>query len=165
MSDVTVRAARVEDHLAISVLLDTAFEGPVENRLVKDLRDQNLLALELVAEDTTTGAIVGHIAFTWLEAPKDWIALAPISVRVELRERGIGSKLVRAGLAQLAARNVPGVVTLGDLEFYERFGFSLDAARNLHSDYPDDMLLLCPMQEGISGIFTDIDYPRPFRYG
>lgn len=157
-----IREAGPDDALAISILLDTAFEGQAEAVLVEELRAQNAMALELVATDKD--ALVGHVAFSKLEAPKGWIALAPLSVRTDRRGRGVGSRLVQQGLDLLRQQHVPAVVVLGDPPFYQKFGFSLDAAKNLKTDYPSDNFMSYPMAEGTAGARHDVIYHRAFRY-
>lgn len=163
MQNITVRAVHARDFLPISILLGTTFEGPSEGRLVQELRTQAALELELVAVDGET--IVGHISFPRLEAPEGWVALAPVSVRWDLRERGIGSRLIQEGLDLLRQRHVPAIVVLGDPSFYRRFGFSLEAAENLKSVYPSSNLMVYPLAEGVSGSRQEVLYPRAFRYG
>ncbi|MEM9394322.1 MAG: N-acetyltransferase [Pseudomonadota bacterium] len=162
MDDVTLRAATADDALAISILLDTAFEGQAEAMLVEELRTQNAMMLELVAVEND--ALVGHVAFSELEAPRGWIALAPLSVRMDRRNHGIGSQLVRHGLDTLRQRGVPAVVVLGDPPFYQKFGFSVDAARNLRSDYPPDNFMACPLAAGTADVKQAVTYHRAFRY-
>lgn len=162
MEDVTLRLASPADRLAISILLDTAFEGQAETVLVEELRAQNAMALEMVAHHKD--ALVGYIAFSRLERPENWIALAPVAVRYDHREQGIGSRLVQEGLDLLRQQHVPAVVVLGDPDFYHRFGFSLDAAKALSSIYPSENFMLYPLAEGIAGSTHDVEYARPFRY-
>jgi putative acetyltransferase len=77
-----------------------------------------------VAEDTAR--IVGHIAFsrvTISDGTPDWYDLGPVSVWPELHKRGIGSALIRQGIADLRARGAAGIVLLGSPAYYGRFGF------------------------------------------
>jgi putative acetyltransferase len=162
MDELNVRAAGPKDFLAVSILLNTSFEGSSEAALVKELRDQDALALELVAVQRST--VVGHIAFPRLESPETWIALAPVSVRWDRRARGIGSRLVLEGLDRLRRDHVPAVVVLGDPEFYHRFGFSVEAACNLKTPYPSQNFMLYPLADHTAGSKHEIVYPRAFRY-
>lgn len=162
MYDVTIREARAEDKLGISILLDTAFEGQFEAVLVEELRANGDMALELVAFDK--GALVGYVAFSKLMEPAGWIALAPMAVRYDRRERGIGTQLVLEGLDLLRQRHVPAIVVLGDPEFYGRFGFSLSAAEHLRSGYPEENFMLYPLAAGLAGSTADVEYARAFNY-
>ncbi|MDJ0860057.1 MAG: N-acetyltransferase [Dinoroseobacter sp.] len=162
MDDVTIRVATADDRLAISILLDTAFEGQAEAMLVEDLRAQNAMALELVAFDKES--LVGHVAFSELEKPSRWVALAPLSVRNDHRGRGIGSRLVEEGLDIVRQRHAPAVVVLGDPPFYRKFGFSLEAARNLKTEYPAQNFMVYPLEPHTAGSQHEVVYHRAFRY-
>ncbi|MFD1541592.1 GNAT family N-acetyltransferase [Nonomuraea guangzhouensis] len=81
----------------------------------------------LVAE--VAGQVVGHVMFTrsLLDAPRRLIdvqVLSPLGVLPEHHRQGIGSALVRAGLATLAEGESPLVFLEGDPGYYSRFGFA-----------------------------------------
>jgi predicted N-acetyltransferase YhbS len=59
----------------------------------------------------------------WLVASPPVLALAPVSVAPEHQRRGHGSALIRWSLDRIAERGHPGVIVLGEPEFYARFGF------------------------------------------
>jgi putative acetyltransferase len=82
--------------------------------------------LSLVAE--RGGQLVGHVMFSCslLDAPRRLVevqVLSPLAVSPELQKQGIGSALVRSGLATLTQRAVPLVFLEGDPAYYSRFGF------------------------------------------
>jgi putative acetyltransferase len=75
------------------------------------------------------GQIAGHAMFTrsLLDAPRrlvDVQVLSPLGVMPAYQKRGIGSDLVRQGLAALAERAVPLVFLEGNPAYYSRFGFA-----------------------------------------
>ncbi|MDJ0978281.1 MAG: N-acetyltransferase [Erythrobacter sp.] len=126
---VTIRPEAPGDEDTIFALTKAAFrdmpfsEGD-EQHLVNALRKDGDLALSLVAEDATR--IVGHIAFSPVEiedGTKGWFGLGPVSVWPELHHRGIGSALIRHGIADMRERGAKGIVLLGSAEYYPRFGF------------------------------------------
>ena len=62
-----------------------------------------------------------------LDAPRrlvDVQVLSPLGVRPEHQGRGIGSMLVRHGLATMTERCVPLVFLEGSPDYYARFGFT-----------------------------------------
>lgn len=129
MSAITIRPERPGDEATIHHLTEAAFrdmpfsEGD-EQDLVDALRRDGDLALSLVAEDTAR--IVGHIAFSRVaisDGTVDWYGLGPVSVWPNLHHQGIGSALIRQGIAQLRKRGAAGIVLLGSPAYYGRFGF------------------------------------------
>lgn len=127
-----VREERPGDAPAIAGLTEAAFrDAPhadgTERTIAARLRASGELALSLVAE--TDGALVGHAAFSPVaisDGTPGWYGLGPVSVAPAWQRRGIGSALIRAGLARLRVRNAGGCVVLGDPAFYRRLGFGHD---------------------------------------
>jgi len=78
------------------------------------------------------GELVGHVAFSPISAEGDrnWLGyvLAPLGVIPARQRCGIGSKLVRSGIERLKAAGVDVLFVYGDPKYYQRFGFSVDAA-------------------------------------
>lgn len=135
MSALAIREATADDHAAIDALLAGAFPSRQEADLVRALRANGDLALELVAE--AFGDVVGHAAFPRLvsDAELRAAALAPLAVAASARERGVGAALVQQGLAALADRGVEWCLVLGDPAYYGRFGFSAEAAAGFATPY------------------------------
>jgi putative acetyltransferase len=129
--DVTIRPERPEDHAAIYDVTQRAF-APMpfaagdEQELIGKLRDGGALALSLVAEKD--GVVVGQVTFSpafAADGAAGWYALGPVSVEPELKHQGIGSQLIKAGIAWLRDQNAAGCVLVGNPAYYCRFGFGL----------------------------------------
>ena len=124
-SDVRIRAETVTDIQHIHRVNEAAFGSPVEATLVDALREDVRDAISLVADDA--GAVVGHIMFSPVRvegAPHiRAMGLAPMAVLPDRQRTGIGSALVRAGLAECARRGVEAVFVVGHPPYYPRFGF------------------------------------------
>jgi putative acetyltransferase len=58
-----------------------------------------------------------------------------VGVLPPFQRRGIGSRLIRAGLAACAQAGWEAVVVLGDPAYYSRFGFASARARGLANEY------------------------------
>lgn len=106
------------DHAAIDALLQAAFGGRTEARLVRALRDDGDLALSLLAE--ARGVVLGHAVLTPLAAASPAYALAPLAVAPRMQGRGLGAALIREALAWADGHPV---VVLGDPAYYSSFGF------------------------------------------
>ncbi|MFG1674728.1 GNAT family N-acetyltransferase [Micromonospora sp. NPDC049282] len=124
-----LREEQTRDRDGVGALHREAFggeHGEVVARLVDDLRHDDPTALSLVAEEP--GEVVGHVMLSRcrLDAPRrliDVVSLSPLGVAPSRQRRGIGSALVRQGLAELDVRGVPLVFLEGDPRYYSRLGF------------------------------------------
>ncbi len=119
---------------AVRRVVVAAFDQEEEANLVDALRDCGDAVISLVAEDD--GEIVGHILFSRLQAPDRCIGLAPVSVTPSRQNQGIGSKLIREGLARAQRDGWQAVFVLGEPEYYARFGFEVSAANRFETQYP-----------------------------
>ncbi|QPD00553.1 N-acetyltransferase [Qipengyuania soli] len=127
-----IRPEQPGDEATIHALTEAAFRDMPfsdgdEQDLVDRLRADGDLTLSLVAEDA--GKILGHIAFSPVsisDGSEDWFGLGPVSVCPELHGQGIGSLLIRRGIADLSDIGARGIVLLGSPEYYGRFGFGHD---------------------------------------
>jgi putative acetyltransferase len=107
----------------------SAATGLSEAEVIEALRDDGALSLSLVAE--RGGEIIAHVAFSEVRigtSAGEWYGLGPVSVLPALQRQGIGSAIIREGLARLRAIGAAGCVLLGYPPYYARFGFELDPA-------------------------------------
>ena len=86
--------------------------------------------LALVAEKNTK--IIGHIMLTKTcvatsNSKFDALLLAPLSVRLDYRKRGVGSNLVNRSFELAKNLGYKAVFVVGDPAFYGRFGFEPSA--------------------------------------
>lgn len=127
-----IRDERSGDAAAIRALTAAAFEtaphsSGTEAAIVDALRTAGALTLSLVVEEG--GEIVGHVAFSPVligGSGGGWHGLGPVSVRPDRQNRGIGRRLIMAGLERLEISGAQGCVVLGDPAYYARFGFLAD---------------------------------------
>ena len=117
-----IRAEGPEDEDAVRVVVTAAFDGRTnEAALVDALRAGGRVAVALVAEGD--GGVVGHVLFSIAAVGAESVlALAPVAVAPAQQRQGIGSALVREGLARAGNRQEPLVIVLGDPVYYARFG-------------------------------------------
>jgi putative acetyltransferase len=147
-----VRAEQEEDRAAVHAVNVSAFGTPLEANLVDALRDQAEPIVSLVAEDN--GVIVGHILFSPVSLPGHpalkLAGLAPMAVAPEHQRKGIGSALVRAGLADCRRLGFGAVVVLGHPGYYPRFGFSPSARFGIACEYevPEDAFMVVELESG-----------------
>ena len=139
--EVTVRAERAGDADAIRAVNQAAFSGPVEARIVDDIRgtDRWIDGGSLVAEDGN-GRIVGHLLLSQGDLVADgglvrrvWM-VGPVAVLPEVQRRGVGVALMDAAIDLATKRAQPVLCLLGHADYYPRFGFR--PARSLGIDPP-----------------------------
>ena len=129
MTAPTIRAERPGDEAAIRRLTEAAFAGVSysdgsEPAIVDALRADGDLALSLVAE--TDGVVIAHVAFSpaiLSNGEPGWLTLGPISVAPARQGSGIGRALIEDGIARLRQAGAAGIVLVGSVERYARFGF------------------------------------------
>ena len=130
-----LRSEAPADRQPVHALNVAAFRQPDEADLVDRLRQRARPYLALVAEDA--GEIVGHIAFSpvAVQGATGVLGLAPMAVRPDRQRAGIGSALVRAGLAACRDAGAGAVVVLGHPLYYPRFGFAPAHTFGLRDEY------------------------------
>lgn len=168
---ITIRAQTTADHDAIDALTYAAFENhphhapgatPTEHLIIRRLRAAGSLDLSLVAE--INGQIVGHIAFSAVTISgenKHWYGLGPVSVCRKYQHKGIGSTLIRAGLAEYKSQGAKGIVLLGEPAYYARFGFKANPSLTF-SGVPPEYFLSLSLDETKTRPTGDVTYHPAF---
>jgi predicted N-acetyltransferase YhbS len=138
MSLQPVLQAHPEDRSDIEKLLDEAFGADRQNRTTYRLRENNkrLDGLSRVVRQED-GHLCGSIEFWPVDlvcnesgSSTNAVLLGPIAVAESCRGQGIGSVLMKSGLAAARAAGHETIVLVGDPEYYGRFGFSNDVTES-----------------------------------
>jgi putative acetyltransferase len=162
-SAVRIRPEELQDWPEIRALIEAAFGSNAEADLVQRLREDGDLVLSLAADD---GNPMGHIAFSRLALPESSsiraCALAPLAVSPQRQRQGIGSALVREGLARLAQGGMDLVLVLGEPDYYGRFGFAPDSAKRLMTPYDGPHLQALALSETGEAAHGPAAYPCAF---
>ena len=147
-----IRIEEAADIQRVHAVNLAAFESATEATLVDALRVQAVDAISLVAEDDDN--IVGHIMFSPVRLTgADEIrtmALAPMAVTPARQRAGIGSALVRGGLAECRRQGVEAVFVVGHPSYYPRFGFSLASHFGIACEFevPDEAFMAVELVAG-----------------
>jgi putative acetyltransferase len=123
---VTIREERERDADGIDQVHCSAFPTPAEARLVGHLREAGAICASVVA--VAEEVLVGHALISQAHIEFEFGSLAvgglgPVGVLPEWQLRGIGGRLIRAGLERCWALGLPAMIVLGRPDYYGRFGF------------------------------------------
>jgi putative acetyltransferase len=163
---IRVRDEQPYDREQVRTVNETAFGRSSEADLIDRLWVEGVVLASFVAE--VGNQIIGHILFSRMtietaQGPVAAVSLAPMAVLPDHQGHSIGSQLVRHGLNELRARGERIVIVLGHKDYYPRFGFSPDTARNLDSPFPPEVFMALELSESaLEGIRGDVRYPAAF---
>ena len=162
MRSYSIREARDSDSSAIATVLEAAFRGQSEAKLVRALSEAGDIVLSLVAE--SHGAIIGNVVYSKLLIDREEsgaCALAPIGVLPDWQCMGVGSALIQEAHLRLKEAEARIVFVLGDAAYYRRFGFLPEAARKFHTPYDGPHLMAYALREDAKN-GGDVTYAKPF---
>jgi putative acetyltransferase len=166
---IIVRHEKPSDIAAIHHVNEQAFTSPEEADLVDMLRAHGKVSLSLVA--VNDDRIVGHILFSPVTIEKaektvPALGLAPMAVLPEFQRQGVGSLLVRSGLAECREASHLVVVVLGHPDYYPRFGFVPSTRHGIKSEFdvPDEVFMIVELTEGaLSDCAGTVKYQPEFN--
>jgi putative acetyltransferase len=143
-----IRPTCPADHLTVLGLVELAFNGSDEARVVAQLYRSGHVELDLVAE--LDAQIVGHMLLTPLAVEGlRALTLGPLCVHPFARGRGIGTALVRQGIAWAQAAAWQAIFVVGDPYYYGRFGFDDRRAAGFHGVYNGGFLQVLELDQGV----------------
>jgi putative acetyltransferase len=100
-------------------------------------QEDNPEIISVIAE--INGTVAGHIAFSPVSTDNDTdfkgYILAPLAVKPEFQNRGVGASLIRHGLQLLSQTDSDIVFVYGDPDYYGKFGFNADIAAGFIPPY------------------------------
>jgi predicted N-acetyltransferase YhbS len=151
-----IRQEKPEEFSEIYNLVKTAFQtakvtNGKEQDFVNSLRSSSnyIPELALVAEEN--GKLIGHIMLTKMyiddNDKTETLYLAPISIALEYRNKGMGSDLIKASFKLAKEMGYKSVFLVGDPAFYHRFGFkaAIDFGVEHEPDIPDEYVMACEL--------------------
>jgi putative acetyltransferase len=169
---IIVRPERPDDVAAIRRVHDAAFGGPVEGRIVDDLRgtDDWYVAGSLVAEEADDAGVVGHLLLSRAmlvgehgDATPIGV-IGPVGVVPERQGQGIGAALMWRAIDVATELRLPAICLLGHADYYPRFGF--EPARHLGLEpphaWPDANWMALPLPDWSPGLRGGIRLPVAF---
>jgi predicted N-acetyltransferase YhbS len=104
--------------------------------------------LALVAEDK--GELIGHVMLTKTFVNTEngqypVLLLGPVSVVLERRNQGVGTRLIEEVFRLAQAKGHEAVILVGDPAYYHRFGFrsAVDFGITNTNEIPDEKVMAC----------------------
>lgn len=166
-----IREETIDDYDIVYNLIDEAFKTAVhadgnEASLVQSLRlnkDYFIKELSLVA--IVDNSIVGHILFTKVHIGDNVaLALAPVSVKLEYRHKGVARALIQAGHNTAKDLGYEYIVVLGDPKFYSKFMYKPSQDFNIEPLYgiPSEYYLVLKLKDDAQKIKGRVKYAPEF---
>jgi putative acetyltransferase len=162
-----IRRESEADHAAVRALNEAAFETAAEANLVEALRAKRISLVSLVAE--SGGTVVGHILFSPVmlaeRSDLNAMGLGPMAVLPDHQRKGVGSALVREGLARCRQLGCRAVVVVGHPNYYPRFGFVPGTRYGIRCEYdvPADVFMIAELEKGaLNGVAGVARYDNAF---
>lgn len=171
MENLTIRPETPQERQEIYNLIRTAFETAqvkdgTEQDFAEDLRNGNGFIPELALVGELSGKLIGHIMLTRTQIVRpdgekfEALLLAPLSVLIEYRNKGVGSALVKTSLGIAKKMGYKAVFLVGNPDYYNRFGFRQTSEWSIRSKdgIPEKFVLGYELKpeglKGISGVLT-----------
>ncbi len=172
---IVIRQETPTDFPFVFVLIKEAFKNEpfsdfTEQFLVERLRKSATFIPELSMVAELEGEIIGHIILTEIKIVNDFqsfdsLALAPVSIKPDYQNKGIGGQLILQAHAKAIELGYKSVVLLGHKDYYPRFGYEKASkfAIKLPFDVPDENCMAIELVEGgLNGVTGMVEYPKEF---
>lgn len=139
LMNIFIRPEQPKDIPVIHALNASAFPTDAEVRLVDVLRANGKAVYSFVAVNEQD-EVLGHVLYSPVTTPlpSNGLGIAPVAVKPEFQNQGIGSQLIRASLAEVKADGCDFVVLLGNPAYYHRFGFQTASSFGMQNEYGAD---------------------------
>jgi putative acetyltransferase len=167
-SQIIIRPEKPPDIPGISEVNRQAFGTTVEANLVDALRSRGAVTFSLVA--VRGEKIIGHILLSPVEIVSQGgsstaLGLGPIAVLPEEQRKGIGGRLIAAGLEECRQAGHEVVVVLGEPEYYSRFGFKTSKPYGIRyeQEIPEQFFMVLELRPGaLAGRTGIVKYQSEF---
>lgn len=140
--EIKLRQEKVTDRDAISEAIIAAYENVGysnhrEQIMVERLRNSNAFIPELsIVAECDDSKIAGHILLTRMHIYKqdesfDALTLAPLSIRPDYQNKGIGKRLVMESHRVAKELGFEFITVLGHADYYPKFGYVTTSNYNI----------------------------------
>ena len=170
-----IRQETPEDYLEVFNVVEAAFKtmpfsDQTEQFLVERLRKSESFIPELSLIAEKEGEIVGHILLTKIKIVSeqnsfDSLTLAPVSVKPEYQNQGIGGQLIKTAHEKAKELGFKSVVLLGHKDYYPRFGYEKASKYGIELpfDVPEEHCMVVELVEnGLKEVSGIVEYDKEF---
>lgn len=178
---ITLRTEEEKDYKKVFEIIEQAFKtleysDHQEHFLVEKLRKSHNFIPELsivadfVNDDTGEKELIGHILFTKISIESnsesfESLALAPVSVKPEYQNQGIGGHLIAFGHLIAQEMGYKSVVLVGHEKYYPKFGYR--RASKFGITFPFDVpeengMAIELVDNGLKNVKGIVKYPKEF---
>ncbi|PFG05340.1 N-acetyltransferase [Bacillus sp. es.034] len=146
----------------------TFSDGVIEKALVREIREKPyyIPQLDLVVEEE--GKIIGHFILSNLPISHrhehEILMLSPVSVSINKQRHGVGTFMLKEGIALAEEMGFKGIIVEGDPRYYQRFGFRTSTEFGIFASEknlpPSDENLMAMelCENGMGNISGEVDY-------
>jgi putative acetyltransferase len=167
-----IRCETLLDYQKIVEVNNLAFGQENEAQLIVEIRRSNRYIPELSLVAEVDNNIVGHILLSYIDLKTEEsvgknlsvLSLAPIAVLPQFQKQGIGTALIQAGLEKANEMQEKIVLVLGNLSFYNRFGFVSSVIYEIECPFevPADFFMVKVLRNYQPGYKGRVVYPSAF---
>ena len=158
------------DNLVQEAFADEEYSDHQEYLLIDRLRKSAAYIPELALLAKDGEDILGYCLFTIAHICREdssfqTLALAPLAVRPEYQNQGVGRALVYHGLTLAAQMGYGSVIVMGHADYYPKFGFkpAHSFAINVSFDCPAECLMAIELSaDSLDGIRGTLEYAPEF---
>lgn len=134
------------DHAEVEALVMAAFGPGRYAKTAERIREKAHLAAGFVARDGDR--LIGSVRLWSIEIDgMPALFLGPITVRADDRRAGLGADLVAACVEYARRCDIGGILLVGDLPYFQRFGFAVAPDARLAGPADPRRVLWLPITE------------------
>ena len=157
--NIQITIEQIQHHESVEQLTAEAF-GPgrfarTAFRLRENVPHEPDLSFVVHVDDN----LVGSVKLTRIKiGGEDALLLGPLVVAPSHKNSGIGKMLMETSVAAAQKTNFGAILLVGDLPYYERFGFEKVSNGKIRLPGPadPDRILICPLKSNVSDKFHGV---------
>lgn len=167
--NIVIRKEEEKDYKQVYEVNKLAFQQENESILIEKIRKGENFIPDLSLVAVINNRIVGHILFSKIKIVGDSIfesiALAPMAVIPAFQKQGVGSELIKKGMAKAKELGFDSIIVLGHKDYYPKFGFERASKWNIKCPFevPEEAFMAIELtKKALKGKAGTVKYPDEF---